>query len=202
MSKDKKAPTVGLCTPAGFITIDLADVERNWAALVVRNAELEALVERLKQEAQIHSGEARAHEATVRECYQSATGGTGEPATWNGAKPIERVISAASDLADAVNTTIGRALDNGEVTPKELDALQDAVDTFRAVRRGAYYPVSDVERRAVAMSNAKPGTVVVLTLYAGQQLAYFERELIPEHDRRRAGYITIAKFLNGKPVKE
>ena len=53
---------------------------------------LRGLVDRLKLEAQCHSGEARAANHTIAEAYQAVTGGKGEPGRWNGAEPIRTEI--------------------------------------------------------------------------------------------------------------
>lgn len=50
------------------------------------------LVERLKQEAQIHAQEARTANSTIAEIYRIVTGGTGEPGNWNGAEPVRKCI--------------------------------------------------------------------------------------------------------------
>jgi hypothetical protein len=41
-----------------------------------------------RQQAQVHAQEARTQRATVTEMLQAATGGTGEPGDWHGAKPV------------------------------------------------------------------------------------------------------------------
>lgn len=55
---------------------------------------LEAEVERLKQEAQIHAQEARTQKATVHEIYQIVTEGKGEPGDWNGAEPVRKAFNS------------------------------------------------------------------------------------------------------------
>lgn len=185
-----------------MIEVDFSDVEERWASVIEQRNQAQALNDRLRLEAQVHAGEARAHKSTVQECYQSVSGGTGEPATWNGAKPVERAIAAATDLADTVHAIIGTVLDRGEIKPDELDMLQDAVDTYRSVRRGAYYPVTDIERRAVSMSKAEPKAPVVIILHDGQQFTHFERDLVSEEERSKDGCIVIARFLGGTIVKE
>ncbi|RYF31379.1 MAG: hypothetical protein EOO23_02760 [Comamonadaceae bacterium] len=52
------------------------------------------LVERLKQEAQIHAQEARTANATIAAIYQLVTGATGEPGNWNGAEPVRAAIAS------------------------------------------------------------------------------------------------------------
>lgn len=58
-----------------------------------RIAQLEALAERLKQEAQIHAQEARTANHTIGEIYQCVTGATGEPGNWHGAEPVRARIA-------------------------------------------------------------------------------------------------------------
>lgn len=48
----------------------------------------DALIERLKNEAIFHAGEARAANATLNEIYQAVSQATGEKANWNGARPV------------------------------------------------------------------------------------------------------------------
>lgn len=54
----------------------------------------DALIDRLKLEAQIHSMEARGANATIGEIYQAVTGKTGEPGNWNGAQPVIEALAA------------------------------------------------------------------------------------------------------------
>jgi chromosome segregation ATPase len=70
--------------------------------------EARALFERVKLEAQIHSGEARTHKSTVHECYQAASGATGEPGNWHGAQPVRDRITSLS----AENERLRKALEN------------------------------------------------------------------------------------------
>jgi hypothetical protein len=51
------------------------------------------LVERLRNEAQIHAQESRCQTSTVHEIYQLITGATGEPGNWNGAEPVRKLIA-------------------------------------------------------------------------------------------------------------
>lgn len=53
-------------------------------------AERDGLIERLKQEAQGHAMEARAHRSTVHECYQAVGAQKGN---WNGATPIVDAVA-------------------------------------------------------------------------------------------------------------
>ena len=56
--------------------------------------QLEALCEKLRMEAEAWAQEARTQKSTVQECYQAATGSTGEPGDWNGARPVVERIKA------------------------------------------------------------------------------------------------------------
>jgi len=69
---------------------------------------LEGLVARLRQEAEIHAGEARAHKASLHEAYQAVTGATGEPGNWNGAEPIRAFVSTARDRIAALEEELRR----------------------------------------------------------------------------------------------
>lgn len=55
--------------------------------------ELQALNERLKQEAIKHAHEARAQRSTVHEINQIVSGATGEKADWNGAEPVRKAFT-------------------------------------------------------------------------------------------------------------
>lgn len=67
-----------------------------------------ALIERLKNEAQIHAQEARTANATIAEIYQIVTGKTGEPGNWNGAEPVRKCIE---ELRLAARSLAGRPAD-------------------------------------------------------------------------------------------
>ena len=56
------------------------------------------LADRLKLEAQIHSGEARAANSTVHEIYQLLSGAKGEPGTWHGADPARRFVARTREV--------------------------------------------------------------------------------------------------------
>lgn len=63
---------------------------------------LRDLVESVKLEARLHSGEARCHRSTVHSIYQIVTGAKGEPGNWHGAAPIcEAFGKLESELAEA-----------------------------------------------------------------------------------------------------
>lgn len=73
------------------------------APLLERIAELGALSERIKLEAQCHAQEARTANATIAEIYQLCSGGTGEPGNWNGAEPVRlKLADLEAKLAQRV----------------------------------------------------------------------------------------------------
>lgn len=74
--------------------LDLLDYE----ALLHRQQEDAELIEKLKMEAQIHSGEARAANATLNEIYQLCSGSTGEKANWSGATPVKERLATDESL--------------------------------------------------------------------------------------------------------
>jgi hypothetical protein len=119
------------------------DAPKALDALAALTGELEAqkaLTERLKLEAQIQAGEARAHIAIVQECYQIATGGTGEPATWNGAEPIRKAFTAQAERIKALEEALAflqKVMDESRVkrTPevyRERDAARAEVESLKA----------------------------------------------------------------------
>lgn len=101
-------------------------VRASLAAMQKELEEAKALAERLKLEAQIQAGEARAHIAIVQECYQIATGATGEPATWNGAEPIRKALTAQAER-------IARLEEAGEKVRYEFTTLLHAYSTGSSV---------------------------------------------------------------------
>lgn len=112
-------------------------------------AEIESLrAERdaLKQQAQIHAMDARTANSTIYEIYQVVTGSTGEPGTWNGARPVREVFDALRDerdtlLADKaridwladVNQSIGNVQLPAECVTMHLDSLRGAIDAAMAM---------------------------------------------------------------------
>jgi hypothetical protein len=58
---------------------------------------LQARCDALEREAVFWKGEALAHKSSLCEAYQLLTGATGEPATWNGARPFKRFLQADRD---------------------------------------------------------------------------------------------------------
>lgn len=87
---------------------------------------MRSLVDRLRLEAQCHAQEARTANATVAECYQAATGGTGEPGNWNGAEPVKQRIQGLEALVEQMTQALepfakmANFLDN---TSKRRDAI-------------------------------------------------------------------------------
>lgn len=77
-------------------------------ALLADRDRLRDLVDRLKLEAQIHAGEARCQTATVHECYQAASGATGERGTWHGANPVRERIEALEADRDRMRDALKR----------------------------------------------------------------------------------------------
>lgn len=71
----------------------LAFAKEYAAEVTAEVGRLNVLIERLKQEAQIHAQEAATQHATVQEIYQLCTGGKGEPGNWNGAEPVRALIA-------------------------------------------------------------------------------------------------------------
>mgnify|MGYP000023531332 CR=1 FL=1 len=78
-------------------------------------AERDGLIERLKQEAQAHAMEARAHRSTVHECYQAVGAQKGN---WNGATPIVDAVAGykkrIAELELRVRASQGGAVTLGE----------------------------------------------------------------------------------------
>lgn len=79
-------------------------------------AELEALAERLKHEAQLHAQEARTANATIAEIYREVSGGKGEPGNWNGAEPVRAELTAlrarVTELEAALRTIERHPIEN------------------------------------------------------------------------------------------
>jgi len=111
---------------------------------------LQNLTDRLRLEAQIHSGEARTANASLHEAYQAVSGRTGEPGNWNGAEPVkseierlrgrlaeaERVIDAVlfahqdgPGLIDCIDN------DGGRYTSQFLLDVIDAAQALKEISR-------------------------------------------------------------------
>lgn len=118
--------------------------------LEARNAELEGLVERLKLEAQIHAGEAKAANSTLYEIYQLCSGATGEKGNWNGAAPVRAALSTA----EARGRQIGR-----EEAAKVADEYAANSGIESSWLRGARHAGKDLAAaiRASALSTNEAG---------------------------------------------
>lgn len=68
------------------------------------------LVERLRQEAIDHAGEARTANSTIYEIYQVISGATGEPGNWHGAEPVRAYVAAKEARIQALETELAAAL--------------------------------------------------------------------------------------------
>lgn len=90
------------------------------------NEELRNLADRLKQEAQIHSIEARSANSTVNEIYQIISGGKGEPANYHGAVPVRKYVEAAKGEIMRLEARVGAL----------TEALQQVRNEFRVERYG------------------------------------------------------------------
>jgi hypothetical protein len=98
------------------------------ARLTAMRAELEAakaLADRLKLEAQIHAGEARAANATINEAYQAASGGTGERGNWHGAEPIKAALSEARAQTERSEASV-------LALQKQVDEARKVIEPFAA----------------------------------------------------------------------
>ena len=99
--------------------LDAAEAERDEARAALTDDTGEPWADRaerhmrerdaLLMEAQIHAQEARTANSTVNECYQVATGATGESGNWHGAEPI-RKLAAERDALRVRVTNLEEAL--------------------------------------------------------------------------------------------
>jgi hypothetical protein len=67
------------------------------------------LVERLRQEAQMHAMEARTANGTLNQIYQLCSGAKGEKGNWNGALPVRDVLANRDALLRECSIAIGKA---------------------------------------------------------------------------------------------
>lgn len=87
---------------------------------------LEIANERLKMEARCHAMEARSQRSVVHECYQAATGATGEPGDWNGAKPVREAFEQLRNRVHSLTTLVSDILETQALD--ELDIYPLAVE--------------------------------------------------------------------------
>ncbi len=102
-----------------------------------RVAELEALVERLRQEAQIHAQEARTANSTIGEIYALVTGRTGEPGNWNGAEPVRQYMANATAKLSAAEAVAWRPIAEALLEAVIREAFK-MVDPFNPPTAGSY----------------------------------------------------------------
>jgi hypothetical protein len=103
--------TRGGIEEAAVFQRDLARASAENERLKEERDEARALFERVKLEAQIRSGEARTHKSTVHECYQAASGATGEPGNWHGAQPVRDRITSLSAENERLRKALGNILE-------------------------------------------------------------------------------------------
>lgn len=155
--------------------VGLLDLIAHQAA---RLEEKDALIERLKLEAQIHAGEARCHKSTVHEAYQTCTGATGEPGNWHGAEPIKTALAeakAARTAAEAEKERYRAALEriarwekHGGETPRvyPVDIARAALahpapkPAGEAPAGWKLVPVDPTEEMLCAWHDARPASAV------------------------------------------
>jgi hypothetical protein len=88
------------------------------------------LVDRLRTEAQTHSGEARTANSSLHEAYQAASGSRGEPGNWNGANPIkdeiERLRTKLAEAEELANRSLRRLVELSKPGSLGAFAARDA----------------------------------------------------------------------------
>ncbi len=116
----------------------LAGLRKQLADVTRAREEAEALAERLKLEAQIHAQEARTQKATVLECYRAVTEGRGEPADWNGSRPVVEALASLRQqlsLSEQQVETLKRAvydvLEANTRLSNELEAAEQRAQEMR-----------------------------------------------------------------------
>lgn len=113
---------------AGDNCWEVTDAAAALEAQAARVNELEALCERLKLEAQIHSGEARTHKSTVHECYQAASGATGEPGNWHGSTPVRDRIASLEQKVEEYNAAVVKRSARIASLESQLKAFREAAE--------------------------------------------------------------------------
>jgi len=101
------------------------------AAAVEDYNNAKALADRLKLEAQMHAGEARAANSTIYEIYQALSGGKGEPGNWHGATPAIEYVASVKDLLSEAEKFLTdlRSCVNGE-GPYSRGSDSDTLDAL------------------------------------------------------------------------
>lgn len=143
------------------------------------NEELRNLADRLKQEAQIHSMEARGANATVNEIYQIISGGKGEPANYHGAEPVREYVEAAKGEILRLETEL--ALSKPIYSRRQIEArvklLEEALMPFGHIGD---------DGRGSALPNDAPLAVVNANVPDLPQWLAKVRGVITQGDVRRA----------------
>ncbi len=94
-------------------------------------ATLEAERDALKLQAQIWKQEANTHKASLHECYQAATGSTGEPGNWNGAEPVKQRIGSLE--AELVKCREALRLAANRLDRSALDCIAGTREAYERV---------------------------------------------------------------------
>lgn len=71
----------------------LKEIDGNVERMLAEAAAKDALIDRLRLEAQGHAMEASSANATIYAIYQAVTGAKGEPGNWNGAQPVIEALA-------------------------------------------------------------------------------------------------------------
>lgn len=193
-----------------FVTLDFSEVELRVASLLAENNRLRDLVETLKTQAQIHSGEARCHSSTVHEIYQLITGAKGEPAAWNGAVPVKKFLNKVEHLISIAKDVDAWLIKTGRSGCHHQRSLEEAILWMEGKLGTPPAAIPELIKRlgehhdiAVKMSCKSPHrTVVVIEeVVDGEEhmSAFFEDDLIPVEER---SCTTLASYLNGRMIAE
>ncbi len=194
-------------TATGLITVDLNGVENRVCALIAENERLRDLAERLKLEAQIHSGEARCHHSTVNEIYQLISGAKGEPAAWNGAVPVKRFLEKVEHLictAADVNAWLNKTGRSGCAHQRSLEEalmwIEGKMSTPPAAIPELVKRLGEHHDTAVEMSRKHPEKLVeVIEDCEGHIDVFFTDDLLPEEER---SCTTLARYHGGRMIAE
>jgi hypothetical protein len=115
---------------------------------------LPELVERLKQEAQIHAQEARTANATIAEIYQLCTGATGEPGNWNGAEPV-RALIAAHEADVGLRKALEKICEGAPTEWPERYEGDNHGDTARSASEIEHFHMAEIARAALTQGETK-----------------------------------------------